>query len=673
MILILGGTTEGRIAAETLEEAGKEFYYSTKTEGQEVILRHGIRLTGALDKIDMTEFCRKHTIKLIIDAAHPFAEVLHHTISEVSRELCIPTVRFERFYPPIENSENKLIHHTDSFEEAVQLLNGNKAIKRLLALTGVQSIGKLRSFWENPEHECYCRIIDKESSREIVRKEGFPEERILYYDSEADFNAVLQRIKPDAILTKESGVTGGTQEKIKGALEEETDIYIISRPELPDYSRTVQGEASLRRAVEELLPDFFPLRSGITTGTCATAATRAAMEWMLNSLLCKEYADKQTDVRLPSGEYIPVTVEQIEGRLITNPENATNAITANVTATVVKDAGDDPDVTNGMEIKATVTATLHLSKQGAIDKENAIGLIHLNSEYPFKTESQHIPAKELDSEFPPIQLCGGEGIGTVTLPGLGLEVGGPAINKGPRKMIMQNIREVVFKGIAQSVWFDQQHPIQVTISAPEGESIAKRTFNPRLGVEGGISIIGTTGIVKPFSSEAFVSSIRKSMEVALATGSPRIVINSGAKSEKFIKAFYPELPAQAFVHYGNFIGETLKIAAELRVGAVTMGLMIGKAVKLAEGYLDTHSKNVTMNKDFLCEVARTAGCSAAAQNVIRQMTLAREIWTLMTSTDLHAFSNQLITLCHMHCDPLLPDGQLTIFLISDDGSMIEHK
>lgn len=133
-------------------------------------------------------------------------------------------------------------------------------------------------------------------------------------------------------------------------------------------------------------------------------------------------------------------------------------------------------------------------------------------------------------------------------------------------------------------------PIHVTISVPGGEEVAARTFNPRLGVVGGISIIGTSGIVKPFSSEAFVNSIRKEMSVAQATGSPRIVINSGAKSEKYIRSLYPELPSQAFVHYGNFIGETIRIAAELGIRQLTLGVMIGKAVKLAEGHLDTHSK-----------------------------------------------------------------------------------
>ena len=118
---------------------------------------------------------------------------------------------------------------------------------------------------------------------------------------------------------------------------------------------------------------------------------------------------------------------------------------------------------------------------------------------------------------------------------------------------------------------------------PEGEALAQKTFNPRLGITGGISIIGTSGVVRPFSSEAFVNSIRKEIQVAKALGCNHIVINSGAKSEKTLRSRFPELPDQAFIHYGNFIGETLKLAETESIPSVTMGIMIGKAVKLADG------------------------------------------------------------------------------------------
>ena len=137
------------------------------------------------------------------------------------------------------------------------------------------------------------------------------------------------------------------------------------------------------------------------------------------------------------------------------------------------------------------------------------------------------------------EILGGEGVGTFTLPGFDYPPGSPAINKAPREMIRQNLTVLT------------NDPLSITISVPEGEAIAKRTFNPRLGIEGGISIIGVSGIVKPFSEEAFIDSIRKCMTVAQASGTSRVVINSGGKSERFVKALYPNLPQQAFVTSGK--------------------------------------------------------------------------------------------------------------------------
>jgi cobalt-precorrin-5B (C1)-methyltransferase len=209
--------------------------------------------------------------------------------------------------------------------------------------------------------------------------------------------------------------------------------------------------------------------------------------------------------------------------------------------------------------------------------------------------------------------------------------------------------------------------LRVTISVPNGAEIARRTFNPRLGIEGGISIIGVSGIVKPFSEEAFIDSIRKCMEVAKAaytnSHQQRVVINSGGKSERFVKALYPELPQQAFVEYGNYIGETLKIAHELNIPFVTLGVMLGKAVKLAAGHLDTHSRKATMDKAFICEMLREADCDIDVSDI----TLARELWDKLPADKKSAFARIVISHCAEHCCPLLPNGQLTILLIDDEG------
>ena len=165
--------------------------------------------------------------------------------------------------------------------------------------------------------------------------------------------------------------------------------------------------------------------------------------------------------------------------------------------------------------------------------------------------------------------------------------------------------------------------------------------------------------------EAFIDSIRKCMEVAKASGTERVVINSGFKSEQFLKALYPDLPAQAFVQYGNYIGETLQIASERSIPNVTLGVMLGKAVKLAQGHLDTHSKKVTMDKDFVRGLLDEAGCPINIDDI----TLARELWERLPAEKLAAFSKVVIAHCLEYCAPLLPKGNLTILLIADDGTI----
>ena len=206
-------------------------------------------------------------------------------------------------------------------------------------------------------------------------------------------------------------------------------------------------------------------------------------------------------------------------------------------------------------------------------------------------------------------------------------------------------------------------PLKITISVPNGAEIAKKTFNPRLGIEGGISIIGVSGIVKPFSEEAFIDSIRKCMTIAQASGTDRVVINSGGKSERFVKALYPDLPRQAFVEYGNYIGETLKMAHELRFKNVTLGVMLGKAVKLAAGHLDTHSRKTTMDLDFIQQMLQESGITIDISGI----TLARVLWERIPSTQLDAFAKTVIRHCADYCNPLLPEGSLTILLIDDNG------
>ena len=594
MILIFGGTTEGRTAAETLDEAGQPFYYSTRGTLQEVTCRNMTRLTGNMDSEKIISFCREHDIRLIIDAAHPFAQQLHLNIFLAAKELTIKVVRLERIYPELSEE----IIWCDDFEGAVARMKQD-GIEKLLALTGTQTITKLQGFWK--EHDCIFRVLERSESVDIAIKAGFPKKKLIFYQPEEDESLLFKQLSPQAIITKESGSSGGFIEKIEAALKNGIKIYVVRRPPLPEGFITVNGKYGLRRAVELNVPGFYALRSGFTTGTCATAAAKAAL-----LALTEECFEEKTEVTLPDGERVVLPIYKVE---------KTDENTA--TASVIKDAGDDPDVTHGHQIVATVSF----------------------------------------SDSPGIHFLQGKGVGKVTLPGLGLAVGEPAINSTPRKMIVNELSLLYGGGL------------DVTISVPEGEALALKTFNPKLGIIGGISIIGTSGIVKPFSSEAFVDAIRKEVEVAYAVNTERLVINSGAKSEKYVRSLYPNLPPQAFVHYGNFIGETLKIAAETGFQKVSMGIMIGKAVKLAEGHLDTHSKKVVMNKDFLKEIAIQCSCSDETLALIEQMTLARELWGIPNKKDKEILFNKLVQLCHIHCTPLFPKGELAILLINETGEI----
>ena len=572
MILVFGGTTEGRKAVEVLEEGGSPYFYSTKTGEQDITLHHGQRIDGALDEEAMRAFCQAQHIRLIVDAAHPFASQLHQTIAQISEALNIPTIRYERIYP----ERDPEITWIDDYSQIP------RDIHSLLATTGVQSISKLKPL-EAEGIRIYYRILQRESSIALALKQGASPEQLCYYEDPQDIP-----VEAETILLKESGLSGGFPEKVEAAKSRGMRIIALKRPQTLVFFTIVNGPYGLRRMVEKLLPEFYPLHSGLTTGTCATAAAVAAALRLL-----KKEKPEEVPVLLPDGETIYVPVSYSEEY-----------------ASVFKDAGDDPDVTNGIEIRAYVN--------------------------PSDT----------------FEILGGEGVGRFTLPGFDYPPDEAAINKAPREMIRQNLEPF---GV----------PLQVTISVPDGAEIARRTFNPRLGIEGGISIIGVSGIVKPFSEEAFIESIRKCMMVAKASGSERVVINSGGKSERFVRALYPTLPQQAFVEYGNYIGETLKIAHELNIKKVTLGVMLGKAVKLAQGHLDTHSRKATMDKDFIYTMLREAGI----ETDISDITLARELWEKIPKEKIQDFVRVVINHCETFCKPLLPEGTLTTLLIDDEGTI----
>lgn len=596
MILVLGGTTEGRSAVGTLEQAGKPFFYSTKQGEQDVPLHHGTPLSGALTAPQMTALCRQNAVRLLIDAAHPFAAELHRTVAEVAKTLRLPVVRYERHYP---GHYDERIQWFDSYEAIVaHLLSHVPKGKTVLATTGVQSIAKLRPL------ECHCtihyRILHRDSSIEQALSQGATPDSLCFYGEQSETEA-LRVMHPDIVLVKDSGESGGFIEKVNAALAIGAQVLALRRPTLPSTFRTVDGPHGLRRQVESLLPDFFPLHSGLTTGTYATAAALAAATRLLRG----ETPDEVV-VTLPNGEHIPVAVQYAEDY-----------------AFCIKVSGDDPDVTNGVEIRATV------EKRGEIEKS-----IQKNTD-----------------EF--VEIIGGEGIGRITLSGLDYPPGEAAINKVPRQMIRCNIKERL----------QPSFPLRVELSVPRGAELARRTFNPRIGIVGGISIVGSSGIIMPFSNESFIGSVRRCMNVAKASGAERVVINSGAKSADFVRTLYPQLPAQAFVEYGNFVGETLKIADEMSIPRLSLCMMIGKATKLASGFLDTHSRKAIIDMSLLMRVAETAGIPDEITAQLSCLAIARDVWNIIPSQWMPRFAAELLRRCRLVCTPLLPNTELTIQLI----------
>ena len=589
MILIFGGTTEGRMAVDVCEQAGQPFYYSTRSSTQQVALHHGRRLVGTMNADDIRHFCLENDVRLIIDASHPFAEVLHRTVAQSG----LPVVRVERPLLDIGHSPLMVCH---DFDDAVVRLKDHPP-RRLLALTGVNTIARLKPYWQ--QHDTIFRILPRPESEQQAKVLGFPLEQLVYYDGDTTLPTVeqerelMRRTGCDAVITKESGDSGGFRAKVEAALSLGLRVYVVAAPDYRSLFadgavlRIVNGRHGLRRAVEELLPGFFPLRTGLTTGAIATAAVKAALLTLLG-----ESVD-EVELSLPDGETLIVPVDH------------TVAGNGYAEATATKDYSDDPDVTRGCHITAKVEWN-ETAGQG-------------------------------------IRFLQGEGVGRVTLPGLGIAVGEPAINPTPRQMMTAEVRALT------------DADVDITISVEGGRELAERTFNSRVGVVDGISIIGTSGIVSPLSNEAFIRSIGRELQVARAMGCTAVGLASGKRGET---ALLEREPTLRVIHYGNFVGDSLRQAHELGFTRVVVGIMIGKAVKLAEGHLDTHSHKVLMNKNFLVEVALQAGV-ADADVLLRPVTMARELWALLPP----AFFEAIHDLCMKHCRTVYPSGTLEINIL----------
>ena len=334
-----------------------------------------------------------------------------------------------------------------------------------------------------------------------------------------------------------------------------------------------------------------PLRTGLTTGSCATACTVAAARY----LLAGEQLDS-VEITLPKGKLVSMPITRLERD------------TDSSTASTIKDGGDDPDATHG----ARVYVQLRL-----LDKETALQLAQ--ADLPTgkvagnrnKQTTNHTDSSTYTPDKPnPIVFKAGEGVGSATRAGIVIPVGQPAINPVPRKMIREHLRELA--GL-----FNYEGGFEVTVGVEGGEKIALKTMNGRLGIVGGISILGTTGIVRPFSCAAYIASIHQGIDVSRANNAGHIAACTGNSSETFIQTQY-DLPEMALIEMGDFIGAVLKYIRHHPVERLSICGGFGKLSKLAMGHLDLHSRVSSIDFDYLAECAKSQGADEKLQQQIRE-------------------------------------------------------
>ena len=350
-----------------------------------------------------------------------------------------------------------------------------------------------------------------------------------------------------------------------------------------------------------------PLRTGLTTGSCATATSLAAAR-----LLLAGRVSEHADITLPKGQR--VTMPLVFCRLFAG-DNCAEAGT-------VKDAGDDPDVTHG----AIVFARVRLLSE------------------------------------PGVRFLAGPGVGTITRAGLALPIGEPAINPVPRKMMSDHL-----SALAKEHGYGGG--FEVSIGVENGAELALKTMNPRLGIVGGLSILGTTGIVRPFSCSAYIASIHQGIDVARANGYAHIAACTGNQSEDAMRLRY-NLPDIALIEMGDFVGAVLKHLRRAPVEKLSLCGGFGKISKLAAGHMDLHSRNSSIDLPQLAAWAASAGASTTLQEAMRDANTSQEALLLA--------HEQGVPLGHIVCEharqfalSVVPEGMgVECFAIDRQGRIV---
>ncbi len=307
------------------------------------------------------------------------------------------------------------------------------------------------------------------------------------------------------------------------------------------------------------------LRSGFTTGAAAAAAVKAALTRILEN-----HSPAKVRIEALSGEPLSISVYRCRA------EGSAAAV-----CSVIKDAGDDPDVTHRAEIGVRVALLPEVLAAGA----------------PWD-----------------VRITGGKGVGRVTKPGLEVPPGQPAINPGPREMITRSVAEMLEK-------HRTNRPVHVEVFVPQGEVLARKTLNARLGIVGGLSILGTTGIVKPMSHEAYVATIQSAVAVAKASGNDEVVFTTGRRSERFAQALFTGLPEEAFIQIGDYFQLSMKMAATYGIKNVTLAVFFAKALKMAQKIPHTHAAKSKLSLHRLADwVFEITGSRSMAKQIRRANT-----------------------------------------------------
>lgn len=342
------------------------------------------------------------------------------------------------------------------------------------------------------------------------------------------------------------------------------------------------------------------LRSGYTTGACAAAAAMGA------ALLLRDGESLDAvDLLLPFDDRVRFAL------------NSGRTDGAAATASVIKDAGDDPDVTHGVEIFARVEP---------IDEAGIV-------------------------------FAAGEGVGTITKPGLALPVGEPAINPVPRRMVETALREVFPEG-----------GLRVEISIPEGKARAAKTMNERLGIHGGLSILGTTGIVRPISHKAWTDTLEVALDVALASGVASVVLSTGRSSEAAARLALPELSDEAFVMMGDHIGYCLEACARKRVPQLVLAGQFAKLIKIACGHPQTHVRNAQLDLGRVLDWAGEIDLDPADLSQLELAHTARDIFVTFGAES--KLIDKVAREALLQCHKILPTARLQILLVDYQGRVV---